>query len=72
MEKIGTKRNSKKQQRANAELETIIEEFGRAMRNAHPATISYWHKCTPGPRFTGNMDYAWLKYVDFCEKISRG
>ena len=57
----GTKRNSRKQQAQNAELELIIEEFARALRNANRSYIA--KECS---LLTPNMQQAWYKYVDFC------
>lgn len=68
MARTGTTRNSAKQQRINAELETIIEEFGRAMRDANRACIAEEPACSHDnkPRFTLNMEFVWSKYVNFC------
>ena len=51
-----------KQQRENAELELIIEEMGRAMRNANRPAIA-----EHGPRWlTLNMDQALVRFFTFC------
>lgn len=72
MVKTGTlpKCSTLKRQRENAELELIIEEFGRSMRNANRVYIA-----TPqcgcgqhGPQFTPGMEMAWNRYVEFCMK----
>lgn len=54
-----------KQQRENAELELIIENFARAMRNAERSYIA-GNPAGDKPRFTPNMYWAWNEYVDFC------
>lgn len=54
-----------KQQRENAELELIIEEFGRAMRNAHRPYIAE-SPASGRPLFTPNMYSTWNAYIDFC------
>lgn len=54
------KSSTLKQQRENAELELIIEEFGRAMRNANRNYIQSRND------FTINMTVAWYKYRRFC------
>lgn len=66
--------NTLKQQRANAELESIIEEFGCAMRNANFLYIAKPQVCShdSAPRFTMSMDFAWSKYVDFCRRNPHG
>lgn len=62
------KRNTLKDQRTSAELELIIEEFGRAMRNASRPYIATPPDChhDDAPRFTMSMEFAWSKYVGFC------
>ena len=57
-----------KQQRENAELEHIIEEFGRAMRNANRAYIATPQQCLHDtqPRFTPGMHAIWSHYIVFC------
>jgi hypothetical protein len=64
------KRNNLKQQRANAELEAIIEAFGAAMRDANKQYIATTPSGTLGevPRFTLHMSFVWAKYVDFCAR----
>ena len=61
---IGTKvkRNSLKQQRINAELECIIEEFAHAMRSANMEFIAEDHGFTPRQQAIGR------KYVIFAQK----
>jgi hypothetical protein len=54
------KLKSLKQQRLDAELGLIIDEFGRAMFNADKAYIAERNTFTP------NMHFAWLKYLNFC------
>lgn len=70
MAKIGTpaKFSTLKQQREAGELELIIEEFGRAMRNANRQYIARPTVChhDDNPRFTPNMTMVWAKYVEFC------
>lgn len=69
MATIGIRRNSKRQQRINAELEAIIEEFGRAMRAAYkPYIASYVPPCQHEQQipFTPHMEQAWDRYVDWC------
>ena len=62
------KSSTLKQQRESAELELIIETFGRAMRDANRPYISslpeYQHALAP--LFTLNMSEAWRLYVVFC------
>lgn len=65
MAKTGTqvKFSTLKQQRESAELELIIEEFGRAMRSADRLAIA-----DHGPRWlTLNMDQALVKFFVFCQ-----
>lgn len=66
MVKTGTqakfKPNTLKQQRVSGELELIIEEFGRAMRNAHRPYVATRND------FTEHMKRAWAVYVDFCAR----
>ena len=65
----GIKRNSLKQQRVNGELELVIDEFAQAMRNADRNYVvregEYYHE---NVRFTLNMQMAWYRYVDFCQR----
>ena len=67
---IGIKRNSQKQQRISAELELIIESFGRAMRGASRSWIgeAEMQASDDVPRFTMAMQMAWYQYVDFCQR----
>jgi hypothetical protein len=70
----GIARNNREQQRTSAELEAIIEEFGRAMRNAHkPYIANYKPVCGHDATFpfTVNMDNAWKKYVEWCIKYGK-
>jgi len=53
-------RNSLKQQKINAELELIIDEFARAMRSANREHIGKFGG------FTINLAGAWWKYQEFC------
>ncbi len=64
MVKTGTrvKYSTLKQQREAAELELIIEEFGRAMRNAHRPYVVERND------FTEHMKRAWALYVEFCAR----
>lgn len=52
--------NTLKQQRENAELELIIEDFGCAMRSAHRPFVAERND------FTANMGIVWARYVEFC------
>jgi len=71
--KIGTKRNSQKQQKANVELEGIIEEFGRAMRDANKEYVAIPPTCSHvGVRFTPGMAFAWERYVAWCAANPNG
>ena len=70
MARIGIVRKSKKEQRLDAELAGIIEEFARAMWNADRAYIAT-QIAGCAPRFTPNMYQAWNKYVDFCDRTTR-
>jgi hypothetical protein len=64
---MNVKRNSLKQQRISAELETIIEEFGRAMRNANKEYIATPLGCHHERlRFTPRMYCVWSMYTNFC------
>lgn len=67
MGRIGTFVNSRKQQRINAELETIIEDFGNAMRNANSQWVTREPVCRHDPqvRMTYHMETAWSRYVEF-------
>lgn len=62
------RRNSQKQQRINAELEGIIEEFANAMRSADRKYVTSSAACAHDvyPNFTLKMDFAWVKYIDYC------
>lgn len=64
------KHNSLKQQRISGELETIIEEFGRAMRNANRTYVSRPATCVHDSlnRMTPVMYVFWLQYLDFCRR----
>lgn len=67
------KSSTLKRQRENAELELIIEEFGRAMRNAHRPYIARGPQeycCHAVPPFTPSMDSVWAKYTNFCRSHS--
>lgn len=69
MPKTGLRVNSLKQQRINAELEEIIEEFGRTMRSAYkPYIATYVPACKHEVQipFTPHMEEVWEKYVDWC------
>jgi len=66
MAQIGIVRNSRKQQRINAELEMIIEKFGQAMRDAFKPYI-VGHLCGD-INLTSNMKCTWWEYVDWCRK----
>jgi len=69
------KKNSVKQQRISAELEAIIEEFGRAMRNANKGYIAAYQKsCAHNDeyRFTMTMALAWWNYVEWCRRNPNG
>lgn len=60
-----------KQQRENAELEAIIEEFGRAMRNAYRPYIAGGGRqycCHTVRPFTPGMRMTFDRYVEFCMK----
>lgn len=65
--KTRAKCSTLKQQRESAELELIIEEFGRAMRDAHRPYMIEPRGCQhEGPRFTLGMEMAWNCYLAFC------
>jgi hypothetical protein len=67
--KTGMRVNSKEQQRINAELEAIIEEFGRAMRDAHkPFIAGYVPSCSHDEQLalTPHMKQVWCKYREWC------
>ena len=70
MATTGTKRNSLKQQRINAELGLIVDEFGRAMQSANRQWIGDAEMQTSDdvPRFTMSMKMAWYRYVYFCKR----
>lgn len=61
------KHNTLKDQRAAGELELIIEEFGRAMRNAASACILAEPRCAHANKYnlTMNMHEVWEKYKEF-------
>lgn len=59
------KTNTLKQQREAAELELIIEDFARNMRNANRMYIASQLIGGP-PRFTMNQACVWNRYVVFC------
>lgn len=65
---IRVKSNTLKQQRESAELELIIEEFGRAMRNAEKTYVTR-DSHDGRPNFTLSMQFAWDKYLMFCVKV---
>jgi hypothetical protein len=74
MVRIGVRRNNKEQQRISAELETIIEEFGRAMREAYrPYIANYRPACGHVAQFpfTAYMDSVWAMYVEWCIKYGK-
>ena len=56
------------QESLNAELGLIIDEFGRAMRNANRDLIAREPDCSyhNGIYFTLAMETAWQKYKTFC------
>lgn len=65
------KHNSLKQQRLNAELELIIEEMGRTMRNAYRPFIARGERrfcCYSIPPMTLSMYSVWYKYIAFCQR----
>lgn len=65
--KTGIRVKSKKAQARDAELGLIIEEFGRAMWNANKEYIAAVSDYMNGRlSFTGAMNAAWYKYVEFC------
>lgn len=67
MARTGTMRKSSlKQQRESAQLELIIEEFGRHMRNASRTYIAEPRVFSGSPSFTPNMTATWGKYIQFC------
>jgi hypothetical protein len=70
MAKIGITRKTKEQQRRDAELEAIIEDFGNAMRLANRQFIARPRECWHGKgiSFTPHMEVAWMNYVDFCAR----
>lgn len=63
------KLKTQKQQKLDAELGLIIGEFGRAMWSADKVYISRTNQIV-FPHLTINMYHAWIKYVDFCRKVS--
>jgi hypothetical protein len=69
--KVKIKVNSQKQQAKNAELETIIEDFGAAMRNADKFYMAdSVRECGHNSlyRFTFNMEIAWKNYINWCKR----
>jgi hypothetical protein len=60
MQKI--RRKTAKEQKRDAELGLIIDEFGRAMWNANKSYIATYGGRTP------SMDVAWNKYIYFCKE----
>lgn len=66
---IQVKSSTLKQQRENAELELIIEDFARGMRNADRAYIASGAHYD-GRRFTPNLARAWMDYVYFCVRTT--
>ena len=60
--------NSLKKQRESAELESIIDEFGKAMRNANKRYIDARNCSGSLIQFTLAMVSAWDKYIDFCKE----
>lgn len=73
MATTGKKLKSKErtEQSKNGELGLIIDEFGRAMWNAHRPYIAETRTFCPhaGPaHFTLNMQAVWYKYVEFCKR----
>lgn len=67
MATIGIVRNSKKQQRINAELEAIIEDFARAMRQASSRCITQEPPCKHANQYhwTMHMHETWERYKEF-------
>ncbi len=65
--KIGTTRNSQKQQRINAERETIIDSFAQAMRDAASRCILQEPSCEHGNKYnlTMRMHEIWEQYKEF-------
>jgi hypothetical protein len=57
----GTKRNSLKQQRINAELETIIDDMGIAMRDAYEPWVAENNRPTPRMNACLYRFYAWCQ-----------
>lgn len=64
------KLNTLKQQRTNAELETIIESFGNAMRNANREYMNRPLPCShvAWQNFTPSMVHRWYDYLEFCRR----
>jgi hypothetical protein len=63
--------NSLNQQRINAELEGIIEEFGQAMRNANKSYIAHYvASCSHEKQipFTLHMEQIWDDYRGWCRQ----
>lgn len=71
MDKIGIVRRSKKQQAIAAELESIIEEFGCAMRDADkPYIATYQPACGHEAQlpFTLHMKIVFARYRQWCRE----
>lgn len=72
MARTGTRARFKistlKQQRENAELGLIVDEFARAMLNADRTYITQ-DTIDGKPNFTLNMKFAWDKYLTFCVRM---
>lgn len=63
------KKSTLEQQRETAELELIIEDFGRAMRDANREFVSHPPSCSHvARRFTAHMEGAWSAYILFCRE----
>lgn len=62
MEKPGTVRKSKKDQKRDAELGLIIDEMGQAMWRANRSYIA----SAPEHLLTPSMNLALCKFQDFC------
>jgi hypothetical protein len=60
MATIGTRRNSLKQQRLSAELETIIDDLGIAIRDAYEPWVAT--ECRPTPRMAACL----YRFYTFC------
>jgi hypothetical protein len=66
MAQTGQMRKSKKQQKIDEELGAIIDEFGKAMWGADKRYIMTDRGNVIN--FTPNMQCAWQKYIEFCER----